>query len=111
MDAKEFRKNNPNVRLGEFTEEDVPIEKIKFDPDTKKLSIVTQIEKRKVMYIEAPKEKIRCRDGEHIFKVVDKHRYIFTCTNPGCHYSRIVYPSTYKFEGGKLIHRVTGKVI
>jgi hypothetical protein len=109
MDKEEFQKNNPNVKLGEFTEEDIPVQGIKFDPETKSVSLTTKMEKQKVMYIDAPKEKVRCKDGEHFFECVDNHKYIFSCKN--CHYSRQVYPTTYKFENHKLIHRITGKVI
>lgn len=97
--------------LNEFIEEEIPVQKIHFDPETKKVSVMTSMEKQKVMYIDAPPQKMRCKDGDHVFKCVDNHRYIFTCTNKGCHYSRQVYPTTYKFENGKLIHRFTGKVV
>lgn len=109
MDKEEFTKNNPGVKIGEFVEEEIPVQSIKFDPETKSVSMVTKMEKQKTMYIDAPKEKIRCKDGEHVFKVVDIHRYIFSCIN--CRYSRQVYPSTYLFKDGKLIHRITHKVI
>jgi Zn finger protein HypA/HybF involved in hydrogenase expression len=109
MDRKDFEKNNPGVKIGEFTEEDVEIPTVKVDPETRRVSMTTKLEKQKTMYIESVKEKIRCKDGEHVFDCVDTHKYIFTCKN--CRYSRQVYPSTYKFENGKLIHRVTGKVI
>ena len=114
MDAKEFHEKNPGVKLGEFVEEDVPVQGINYDPETKKVSIVTKLEKQKVMYIDAPKEKIRCKSGEHVFKSVDPHKGIFACTK--CPYHRQVYPSTYEFrltgdKVGILVHRITGKVI
>jgi len=109
MDAKEFRENNPGIKLGEFVEEEIPVQKVKFDPDTKSVSMITKMEKQKTMYIDSPKEKVRCKNGEHIFKSVDPHKGIFGCTK--CRYFRQVYPTTYKFEGGKLIHRISGKVI
>ena len=109
MDAKDFTKNNPGIKLGEFIEEEIPVQKVKFDPDSKRVSVVTQMEKQKTMYIDAPKEKLRCRSGEHVFRCVDNGRYIFSCTK--CPFSRQVYPTTYKYDNGKLIHKITGKII
>ena len=104
MDAKDFPK-----KLNEFIEEEIPVQKINFDPDTKKTSIITTMEKQKVMYIDAPVQKMRCKDGDHVFKSIDPHKGLFSCTK--CRFSRQVYPSTYKFENGKLIHKFTGKIV
>lgn len=103
-EAKDFKKP-----LGQWTEEEVPVERISYDPRRKTFSKITEMEKRKVMYVHAPKVKYRCKSGEHIFKVVDIHRYLFNCIN--CRYGRQVFPTTYKFnkDTGALIHKVTGE--
>lgn len=95
--------------LNTFIEEEVPVKKNRFDPQSGRITSVTQMEKVKTMYIDAPAVKHRCKDGEHVFKCVDNHRYIFSCLN--CRYSRKVYPTTYEFKDGKLIHRITGNIV
>lgn len=109
-EAKDFKKP-----LGQWTEEEVPVERYSYDPEKKRITRTTEMEKRKVMYIHAPKEKYRCKEGEHVFIVVDTHKYIFRCIN--CRYNRQVYPTTYRFvrasedphnKTGYLIHKVTG---
>lgn len=90
-------------------EEQVPVKKMKFDPESKEVTTAWSMEKRTTRYIEVPKEKHRCANGEHIFKVIDGGRGIFACTL--CPFRRKVYPSTYKFLDGKLIHKITGKII
>jgi hypothetical protein len=95
--------------LNEWTEEQVPVRKVKYNPDTKQIITTTELETVKTMYIDAPLEKHRCKDGEHVFKCVDNGRYIFSCLN--CPYSRKVYPITYSFIDGKLISKITGKAV
>lgn len=102
--AKDFPKP-----LGEFIDEDVPVKKFQYDPNTRRIFSSYQMEKQKVMYIDAPKEKHRCKDGDHLFHVINPRKGIFSCSK--CPYSRQVYPTTYKFIKGQLIHRVTGKVV
>lgn len=95
--------------LGVFIDEEVPVKKFNYDPEKKRVFSTYQMEKQKTMYIDAPKEKHRCKDGEHNFVPVNPKKGIFSCTK--CTYSRQVYPTTYMFINGKLIHRITGKVI
>jgi hypothetical protein len=89
--------------------EQVPVKKIRFDPDTRQVLQTWAMEERITRYIQAPKEKIRCKDGEHLFEVLDGGRGLFGCTQ--CPYQRKVYPTTYMFIDGKLIHKVTKKPI
>lgn len=100
--AKDF-----NKPLGQWIEEDTVVKGLDFDPKTKTVSVQDKIVKTKTMYIHAPKDKLRCKDGEHVFAVVDKHKYIFQCKN--CRFSRKVYPTTYRFDEatGALTHKYT----
>ena len=100
--------------LNQDIEEQVPVRKISVDEidekaGTAKFSVKTVLEKQTVRYIHAPKSKARCKDGEHIFRVYHAKKGLFACTH--CPYVRKVYPSTYMFKDGKLIHRHTGRVI
>lgn len=95
--------------LDEWIGEDTPVLKNRYDPKTGRVFSSYEIEKVKTKYIEVPYEKLRCKTGDHIFEVADIHKYIFHCTK--CQYTRQVYPTTYKFANGKLIHRFTGKAI
>lgn len=108
-DAKQFLKDNPNVKLGEFIDEQIPVKTFEYNPDTKRVSTITKMENQKTMYIDAPKEKLRCKSGEHIFRCIDNHKYMFACIR--CPFKRQVYPTTYRFEDGRLIHKYTGKVV
>ncbi len=90
-------------------EEKIPVKTVKFDPETKTVRSVYQMETRITRYMNVPKEKIRCQDGDHIFKCVDGGRGIFSCTE--CPYSRKVYPSTHKFMAGRLVNKKTGQVV
>lgn len=95
--------------LDVFIEEDVPVRKNALDPKTGRITSIVQMEKQRTMYMDVPKEHYRCKSGEHNFEVTDTHKWIFSCTK--CTYSRRVYPTTYKFIDGKLIHKQTGKAI
>lgn len=95
--------------LNQWVEEDVPVQRNEVDLSTGKVTTVTRMEKQRTMYIDAPKQKYRCRDGEHVFYVRDKHKWIFSCNK--CPFSRKVYPTTYRFVDGKLIHKITGRAI
>lgn len=95
--------------LDTWIEEDIPVKRNKIDPDTGKVTTTTQLEKVKTKYMNVPPVKHRCQDGEHIFRVSDPNRGIFVCTI--CPYARQVFPTTYEFKDGKLIHRITGKII
>lgn len=95
--------------LDTFIEEDIAVKKVKFNPETKKTFTTYELEKVRTKYMDIPYEKYRCVDGEHVFKCIDPHKWIFSCIN--CSYFRKVYPVTYNFEDGKLIHRKTGKVV
>lgn len=94
--------------LDEFIEEEIPVQKNKFNPVTGKVFTSYDLEKVKTKYIEVPYEKIRCKDGEHIFKIKDVHKWVFSCEN--CNYSRKVYPVTYRYDEktGGLFHKITG---
>jgi hypothetical protein len=110
-DLKDFQKENPNTPIGKFIEETIMVPEHKFNPETGRMTIVNKLEKQKTMYIHAPKEKIRCKAGEHSFICLDNHKYIFGCTK--CSYKRIVYPVKYRYdrETKSLINRFTGEKI
>jgi len=95
--------------LNEFIEEDVPVRKLHYDQDTKKVSSTVKMEKMKTMYVDAKPEKMRCQTGQHNFKIANSSKGLFRCTK--CPYYRQVYPTTYMFKKGKLIHKVTGRVV
>ena len=92
-------------------EEQVPVKKLGVDIDedgNAKVSIRTVLEKQTVRYINAPKEKMRCKDGEHVFRSFKPSKWLFACVK--CPFVRKVFPTTYRFEQstGKLLHRKTG---
>jgi hypothetical protein len=97
--------------IGEWIEEDVQVLKHKFDLEKKRVVSVYEMEKQKTMYINAPKEKYRCKNGEHEFVCIDKHKYIFSCTK--CQFCRKVYPTKYMYNSKtkKLIDKSTGIAI
>jgi len=95
-------------------EEQVPVRRVTVDNiDEKKgsanYSVKTVMEKQTVRYMNVPKTKNRCKDGDHVFRPFNIKKGMFACTN--CPYVRKVYPSTYRFVDGKFIHRITGRAI
>lgn len=98
-------------KLNEWTEEEVPVRKNKFDHKTGKVVSIYEMEKIKTMYINAPKEKLRCASGTHIFKPIgNPGNYTFGCVN--CPFARKVYPTTYRLTAeGRLQHRITGEFV
>ncbi len=95
-------------------EEQIPVKKLGVDIDedgNAKVSVKTVLEKQTVRYMNVPKEKHRCKDGEHVFRVFDSGKWMFACVN--CPFVRKVYPTTYRFDeaSGKLIHRRTGQSV
>ena len=105
----DFAKDHPNTPLNTFIEEDIPVQKIKFDPETKKITRVVEMEKQQTMYVEAPLKKIRCKPGTHVFRVLDKNKYIFICKN--CRYKTRVHPAYFSFDEktGSLASKTTGE--
>ena len=63
---------------------------------------------RKTYYADSPSKRIICAGGKHVFRCLDKGKYIFKCKN--CDFYKIAYPVTYKFNEkiGQLTHRITG---
>lgn len=107
-ELKEF--NQTGKPLGEWTEEDIKVKSIDYNPETKRATVVDKIEKQKVMYVYAPKSKFRCKSGEHTFHVIDKSRWLFACDK--CPFVRKVFPTTYRLtEDGHLQHKVTGAFV
>ena len=114
-EATEFTKNT-GIPLDVDIEEQVPVKKLvvdSFDEETEtaKVSIKTVLEKRTVRYMHVPKTKHRCKDGEHVFRIFNRNKYLFACTL--CPFVRKVFPTTYRFDraSGKLIHRITGQAV
>lgn len=100
--------NNFPHKLNTWIDEEIEIEKIDFNPDTKSFSKGTHIEKLKVKYLNIPKKKYRCKEGEHVFKPLNKGKYVFGCIK--CQYARQVYPGVYKLTPkGHLISIASGK--
>lgn len=95
--------------IGVEIEEEIPVTKNQFNPTTGKVTTVIELEKVKTTYLDIPKEKLRCQDGDHLFKVVDGAKGLFSCTN--CPYHRQVYPTSYMFINGRLINKRTGRVV
>jgi len=107
--------------IGEEVEEEVPVQRISVDEIDElsgkaKFSIKTEMRKQKVKYIHVPKNKLRCKPGEHIFRPLNTKKGIFGCTQ--CPYSMRVFPTHYKFVPtddsgmlGKLVQRSTNKVV
>ena len=94
--------------LNQWVEEETPIQKRTFDPESRRFITTTEIQRTKTIYYDVPKVKLRCQAGTHVFKVLDKHKYLFKCIN--CPFIRKVYPTTYKFDEktGFLTHILTG---
>ncbi len=109
-DVRRFLEENPDKKLNEWVNEAVPIKTVEYDPNTKKATVADKVEQRKVQYVHAPLKKYRCKNGEHIFKVLDRSRYIFGCTK--CQYSRLAYPTTFKItpEGYMIDMRTNTRV-
>lgn len=95
-------------KLDEWITESVPVTKNTFNEKTGEITQDTITIDKKVKYIRVKPEKHRCKQGEHIFKSLDKGRYIFGCTK--CQYSRQVFPGVYKLTSeGFLIKTATGE--
>lgn len=65
--------------------------------------------KQRTMYVNPPSRKVMCAAGEHEFYCADKHKYIFACNR--CSFKRQVFPTTYEFKDGNLIHKITGRIL
>jgi hypothetical protein len=94
-----------------FIEEDITIKGFVPEETEKglKFSVKDIPAKQKTMYVDSPIKKIICARGEHNWRVIDKRNYIFACSN--CKLKRKVYPVTYRFEKGQLIHKETSEII
>lgn len=105
----DFKKDHPEIPLNTFIEEDIPVQKIKFDIETKKITRVTELEKQRTMYIEAPFKKLRCQPGQHVFRVLDNHKYLFGCKS--CKYKVRVNPAYFSFDSktGYLTSKTSGE--
>lgn len=64
--------------------------------------------KEKVVYTEPKIYRQFCSREDHYWECEDKHNYIFRCTK--CSQKRKVFPITYDYKDGKLIHRKTGEL-
>lgn len=105
----DFQKANPHIKIGEETVEEIPVKKVKFDPETGKTFSTYELEKVKTTYLDVPKEKFRCQDGDHIFKCVNGSKGIFSCEN--CPFYKKVHPTAFMFLNGRLISKQTNKVV
>lgn len=110
--ADDFLRQNPNIKFGEEVTEQVPVKKVQYNPETKKVTSITELENIKTTYMNIPFEKYRCQDGTHVFEpTYPLTKYVFKCKN--CRFSRKVYPVKYKFDEktGALLNRFTNKRI
>lgn len=94
--------------------EQVPVQKVSVDEidekrGTAKFSVKTVMEKQTVRYIHAPKNKYRCKPGDHMFRVLDRKKGVFGCVH--CQFAARIHPANYRFKDGKLIHRRTGRIV
>lgn len=103
-DIKEFTQNTGKP-VDTWVEEEVPVQKNKFDPTTGKIMTTYDLEKVRTKYINAPKEKFRCKSGEHYFRIFNAKRWMFACNN--CPLVKRVFPTKYTLKDGKLINKVT----
>ena len=97
------------IPLNEEVEEQIPVKKYKIENG--KVSTAIELETVKTTYIEVKPQKIRCKDGEHVFQVVDGSKGLFECTL--CPFHRQVYPIRYMYDKaiGALIDKRTLKRI
>lgn len=99
--------------LDEWIEEDIMVRELVPELDEKTSRIKMNYKdvpyKQKTMYVNPKSQTAKCEDGQHAWICIDKHSYLFTCTK--CPYKMQVYPTTYDFSGGHLIHKATGRVI
>lgn len=107
--AEDFLKDNPHIKLGEDITEEIPVKKNSFDPKTGKVFSTYQLEKVHTRYIDAPKEKLSCKTGGHVYRIADPKRWIFACTR--CPFARRVFPTTHRFIKGQIINKASGQPI
>jgi hypothetical protein len=95
------------LKLNEWVEEQIEVPSHEINPHTGEVKKSTKVETVKSIYIDPPKQKLRCSD--HYFESIDIHRYLFACKK--CSFTRQVFPTTYRYEDGKLINKETGRVV
>lgn len=88
--------------LNEWIEEEVVVQKNKYDKDTGKIYRTHEIEKVKTKYFHAPPERIRCPKNDHYFVSFDPKKWLFVCKN--CKTVKKVFPS-HKLADGKIVPR------
>lgn len=75
--------NDFNKPVGKWIEETEQIERVvnSYDPQTRKITseTITENNKVKVIYEKTLLENNFCRNSEHIFKIIDSHKYIVKC--------------------------------
>ena len=110
-ELNDFKKNNPNVNLNEWTEEDINVRTITPEKTEKgiKLSVKDIPQKQKVMYINAPVKKAICPKGKHQFYLKDNRKYIYACRK--CGYQHKIFPFSHDFKDGQLINKQTGEFV
>ena len=112
-DADNFLRDHPDVKFGEFIEEDITVRELTPEktPDGIKLSYKDVPAKQKTMYINAPMNRAICAQGRHRFIQEDAGRSLYKCTR--CTLHQKAHPPTYKFDptSGTLTHRKTGELV
>lgn len=116
MKSSEDFTRDTGILLDTDIDEQIPVRRVVVEDidekkGTAKVSVKTIMEKQTVRYMHVPKVKIRCQDGEHIFRIFNMRKWMFACTK--CLYVIKIYPSTYKYDQitGKITHRATGRIV
>lgn len=84
----------------QFIEEEVPVKRNTYDPNTGRVSSTYQTEKVKTMYINAPYEKVRCKDNDHYWKSYNTRKWLINCKN--CNIVKKIYPPA-RLQDGKIV--------
>lgn len=106
-------KNNFPYPLDTEIIEEVPILKTKVDVDEKTnkpiYSRVYEMEQRKTIYFDPPKNKVACADGKHSWSCENIHSYTYSCAN--CPRKIRIDPIHFDVQGDQIISKLTGKPV
>jgi hypothetical protein len=95
---------NSGGKLDTFHDEEIEMAVISPKVDKNgKISLEKKTKKtiQKVIYTQGITEKLSCRDSDHFFVMLDKHRYIAKCIH--CTLHRKIYPVTHNIVDGKIV--------
>jgi hypothetical protein len=97
-------------KLNEWIEEDVPVRRLvpKESKGGVRFDLVTQMEKQRAIYVDAPPVRVGCKKGEHEWYMANKHTYFCKCRK--CSMGRSIFPVTHTIKDGHIIHLVSGEI-